>query len=51
MTGNQAEDRERQALLAFLAAQRDAVLSIVAGLDEAAWHRPVVPSGWTPCCT
>ena len=37
-----------QALLAFLAAQRDAVLSIVAGLDEDAWHRPVVPSGWTP---
>jgi hypothetical protein len=48
MTGNQAEDRERQALLAFLAAQRDAVLSIVAGLDEEAWHRSVVPSGWTP---
>ena len=24
------------------------VLSIVAGLDEEAWHRPVVPSGWTP---
>jgi hypothetical protein len=48
MTGNQAEDRERQALLAFLAAQRNAVLAIVAGLDEAAWHRSVVPSGWTP---
>jgi len=51
MIGNQPEDTEDQALLAFLAAQRDAVLSIVAGLDEAAWHRPVVPSGWTPCCT
>src|SRR5690348_4982350 len=48
MTGNQAEDPERQALLAFLAAQRDAVLAIVEGLDEAAWHRSVVPSGWTP---
>jgi Protein of unknown function (DUF664) len=48
MTGNHAEDPERQALLAFLAAQRDAVLSIVAGLDEEAWHRSVVPSGWTP---
>ena len=48
MTGNQAEDRERQALLTFLTAQRDAVLSIVAGLDEEAWHRSVVPSGWTP---
>jgi hypothetical protein len=34
--------------LAFLDAQRDAVLSIVAGLDEEAWHRSVVPSGWTP---
>jgi Protein of unknown function (DUF664) len=48
MTGNQPEDTEDQALLAFLAAQRDAVLSIVAGLDEEAWHRSVVPSGWTP---
>ena len=28
--------------------QRDAVLSIVAGLDEDLWHRPVMPSGWTP---
>ena len=48
MTSNQPEDPEDQALLAFLAAQRDAVLAIVAGLDEEAWHRPVVPSGWTP---
>jgi hypothetical protein len=48
MTGNHAEDPERRALLAFLAAQRDAVLSIVEGLDEEAWHRSVVPSGWTP---
>jgi hypothetical protein len=48
MTGNQPADTEDQALLAFLAAQRDAVLSIVAGLDEEAWHRSVVPSGWTP---
>ena len=48
MTGSQPEDTEDQALLAFLAAQRDAVLSIVAGLDEEAWHRSVVPSGWTP---
>jgi hypothetical protein len=29
-------------------AERDSVLSIVAGLDEGAWHRSVVPSGWTP---
>jgi hypothetical protein len=48
MTGDQPEDPEDQALLAFLEAQRDVVLSIVAGLDEAAWHRPIVPSGWTP---
>jgi Protein of unknown function (DUF664) len=48
MVGNRNEDAGNQALLAFLAAQRDAVLSIVAGLDEEAWHRSVVPSGWTP---
>ncbi len=48
MTGGQPEDPEDQALLAFLDAQRDAVLSIVEGLDEEAWHRSVVPSGWTP---
>jgi len=48
MTGNQPEDPEGQALLAFLDAQRDSVLSIVQGLDEEAWHRSVVPSGWTP---
>ena len=47
MTSNRNEDAENQALLAFLAAQRDAVLSIVAGLDEDSWHRSVVPSGWT----
>ena len=48
MTANQPEDPEDQALVAFLAAQRDAVLSIVTGLDEEAWHRTAVPSGWTP---
>lgn len=52
MTGQpesrQPENKDDQALLAFLQAQRDAVLAIVAGLDEDAWHRPVVPSGWTP---
>jgi uncharacterized damage-inducible protein DinB len=47
MTGNQPEDPEDQALLAFLDAQHDSVLSIVEGLDEEAWHRSVVPSGWT----
>jgi hypothetical protein len=48
MTSNRNEDAENQALVTFLAAQRDAVLSIVAGLDEDSWHRSVVPSGWTP---
>ena len=48
MTSDQLDGTEDQALLAFLHAQRDAVLSIVAGLDEEAWHRSVVPSGWTP---
>jgi len=48
MTNSQPENPEDQALLDFLAAQRAAVLSIVAGLDEQAWHQPVVPSGWTP---
>ena len=48
MKGNQPEDPEDQILLAFLDAQRDSVLAIVEGLDEEAWHRSVVPSGWTP---
>ncbi|HKR70604.1 MAG TPA: DinB family protein [Streptosporangiaceae bacterium] len=48
MTTHQLDDNEDQALVAFLHAQRDVVLSIVAGLDEDAWHRSVVPSGWTP---
>jgi Protein of unknown function (DUF664) len=48
MTSDRIDDPADQALLAFLAAQREAVLDIVAGLDEDAWHRPVVPSGWTP---
>jgi hypothetical protein len=39
MTSNPNEDAGDQALLAFLTAQRNAVLSIVAGLDEEAWHR------------
>ena len=35
-------------LLGFLAAQRATALDIVAGLSEDAWHKSVVPSGWTP---
>jgi hypothetical protein len=41
-------DDEKRALLHFLEYQRASVLSIVEGLDEEAWHRSVVPSGWTP---
>jgi hypothetical protein len=32
----------------FLRAQRESVLAIVEGLGEEAWHRSVVPTGWTP---
>lgn len=35
-------------LRTFLRAQREAVLAIVEGLSEEAWHRSVVPTGWTP---
>ncbi len=48
MTGTQPRDADDQVLLDFLAAQRASALAIVDGLDEAAWHRSVVPSGWTP---
>lgn len=47
-----ATEQERWAgdemLRTFLRAQRDAVLAIVDGLGEDAWHRTVVPTGWTP---
>jgi uncharacterized damage-inducible protein DinB len=43
-----ALDKEKQALLHFLEYQRASVLSIVEGLSEEEWHKPVVPSGWTP---
>lgn len=42
-----APDDEKRALRHFLDYQRASVLSIVSGLDEEWWHRPVVPSGWT----
>jgi hypothetical protein len=48
MTDILRADTDDQILLDFLAAQREAVVAIVAGLDEEAWHRSVVPSGWTP---
>jgi Protein of unknown function (DUF664) len=37
----------RQELLESLEYQRSSVRSIVGGLDEQAWHTPVVASGWT----
>ena len=46
--GNQAADAQDQILLEFLATQREAVLAVVEGLDEEAWHRSIVPTGWTP---
>ncbi|WP_406038654.1 DinB family protein [Micromonospora sp. NBC_00898] len=38
---------ETEALLACLKAQREHVLGILAGLDEDALRRPVLPSGWS----
>lgn len=43
-----APDPEKQALQHFLDYQRASVRATVEGLDEEAWHRSVVPSGWTP---
>jgi hypothetical protein len=40
-------ERERTTLLWYLSAQRTHVLGILAGLDDAALRRPVLPSGWT----
>jgi uncharacterized damage-inducible protein DinB len=41
-------ERERAALLHFLAAQRSAAVAVLAGLSEKDARRSVVPSGWTP---
>lgn len=41
-------DAEAAALQAFLRAQREVVLTVVAGLDDAALDTAVLPSGWTP---
>ncbi|MGH3266556.1 MAG: DinB family protein [Trebonia sp.] len=41
------DDDVRRELLEYLEYQRSSVRSIVSGLDEQAWHTPVVPSGWT----
>ncbi|GAA0220674.1 DinB family protein [Saccharothrix mutabilis subsp. mutabilis] len=39
---------EKEALAAFLGAQRASVPAILEGLDEAALRTSVLPSGWTP---
>ncbi|SCG43853.1 Protein of unknown function [Micromonospora echinaurantiaca] len=39
---------EKNALLAFLEAQRASVLAIIDGLDAEALTTAVLPSGWTP---
>jgi Protein of unknown function (DUF664) len=44
----QASANEDEMLRDFLQRQRVSVLAIVDDLDEAAWHRSVVPTGWTP---
>jgi hypothetical protein len=50
MTRNAAEESDAtdEMLRNFLRAQRESVLAIVEGLSEEAWHRSVVPTGWTP---
>lgn len=48
MTTPTGADAEAVALRHFLDYQRSAVLSIVEGLDEEAWHSSITPSGWTP---
>ena len=50
MTSNadDASEATDEMLRAFLRAQRESVLAIVEGLSEEAWHRSVVPTGWTP---
>jgi Protein of unknown function (DUF664) len=48
VAGDHETKADDEMLRAFLRAQRESVLLIVEGLDEEAWHRPVVPTGWTP---
>jgi uncharacterized damage-inducible protein DinB len=47
VTETPAKD-ERAALLHFLTAQRQAALSVIAGMSDADARTSVVPSGWTP---
>ena len=43
-----ASEASDDMLRTFLRAQRESVLAVVEGLSEEAWHRSVVPTGWTP---
>ena len=48
MVGNQEREADDEMLRDLLRGQREAVLAVVAGMDEMDWHRSVVPTGWTP---
>jgi Protein of unknown function (DUF664) len=39
---------ERETLMVYLHAQREAVVAVVSGLSSSDMDRSVVPSGWTP---
>jgi Protein of unknown function (DUF664) len=43
-TDSAADDMLRD----FLQGQREAVLAVVDGMSEDAWHQVVMPTGWTP---
>jgi hypothetical protein len=47
MTPNDCDSDVRRELLECLEYQRASVRSIVEGMNEDAWHTPVVASGWT----
>lgn len=47
VTANDSDTDVRRELLEYLEYQRSSVRSIVEGLNEDAWHTPVVASGWT----
>jgi hypothetical protein len=48
MTADHTSPSTDEMLRGFLRGQRESVLAIVEGLSEEAWHRSVVPTGWTP---
>jgi hypothetical protein len=48
MAADDTNEANDEMLRTFLRAQRESVLAIVEGLSEEAWHRSVVPTGWTP---